>query len=144
MGNLRRRNTFVECRKLTIHLTLIGVVNMSKNKSMFCGLLIGGLVGGIATLLVTPSSGKDLRGQLQLNREKLEETLHKLKSESMALKNQLALTAKEGKEIVKDVSTDLKRSISQFQKEIEPHKNHLQKEIEEVEIKIKQLEQTLQ
>lgn len=117
---------------------------MSKNKAMFCGLLIGGLVGGITTLLVAPSSGRDLRGQLQLNREQLEETLHKLKSESMSLKNQLVLTAKEGKEIVKDVSTDLKRSISQFQQDIEPHKNHLQKEIEEVERKIKQLEQTLQ
>jgi gas vesicle protein len=123
---------------------MIGVVNMSKNKSLFCGFIVGGIIGGIATLLATPSSGKDMRGQLTINRKILEETIQQLKAESIALKNQIVITAKESSGVVKEVSTDLKRTINQFQKEIEPHKKDLQKEIEEVELKIKQLEKTLQ
>ncbi|MGM0876261.1 MAG: YtxH domain-containing protein [Bacillota bacterium] len=117
---------------------------MSKNKSLLCGLLVGGLIGGIAVLMSTPSTGKELRGQLQINRRKLEETLQQLKTESIALKDQIIITAKESSGVVKEVSTDLKRTINQFQQEIAPHKKDLQKEIEEVELKIKQLEQTLQ
>jgi gas vesicle protein len=123
---------------------MIGVVNMSKNKSLFCGLIVGGIIGGIATLLATPSSGKEMRGQLTINRKMLEDTIQQLKAESIALKNQIVITAKESSGVVKEVSTDLKRTINQFQKEIEPHKKDLQKEIEEVELKIKQLEKTLQ
>ena len=117
---------------------------MSKNKPLFCGFIVGGIIGGIATLLATPSSGKDMRGQLTINRKILEETIQQLKAESIALKNQIVITAKESSGVIKEVSTDLKRTINQFQKEIEPHKKDLQKEIEEVELKIKQLEKTLQ
>lgn len=117
---------------------------VSKNNALLCGLLVGGIIGGITTLLATPSSGKELRGQLQINRKKLEETLQQIKDESIALKDQIVITAKESTGILQDVSADLKKTINQFQQEIEPHKKDLQKEFEEVELKIKQLEKTLQ
>lgn len=116
---------------------------MAKNTSFFTGLIVGGIVGGIATLLTTPSSGKELRANLQANRKRLDTTLQQLKNESIILKNQMKEAAIEGTQVVKEVSADIKNAINQFKQEIEPHKIELQKEIDEVEKKIKQLEQTL-
>ncbi|MFC0272061.1 YtxH domain-containing protein [Metabacillus herbersteinensis] len=117
---------------------------MSNNKSLMYGLLVGGLVGSMATLLSAPSSGRDLRGQIRFNRQRLEETVNQLKSEGVSLKDQVVQTAKESAGVIKEVSADLQNSIKQWQMEIEPHKNDLQKEIEEIELKIKQLEQALE
>lgn len=116
---------------------------MAKNNSLLLGLIVGGVIGSVATLLSTPSSGKEFRGQINLSREQLENLLAQLKRESKALKDQLIKTAQESSGIVKDVSFDLKKTIQQFQQDIEPHKNDLMKEIEEIDQKIKQLEKNL-
>ena len=116
---------------------------MANKNSLLFGLVVGGVIGSIATLLSTPSSGKELRGQLNLNRKQLEDLLHQLKNESKALKEQLIKTVKDGSVVMKEVSSDLKKTVEQFQQEIEPHKNDLMKEIEEIDMKIKNLEQTL-
>ena len=107
------------------------------------GLLVGGIIGGIATLLSTPSSGKEIRSQMNMNRKQIEDLVHQLKKESKTLKVQLIQTAKEGSEVVKEVSSDLMKSIQQYQQETEPHKENIMKEIEEIDDKIKQLEKTL-
>ena len=38
---------------------------MKKFTSFLSGAILGGLVGGLAVLLLTPSSGEDLRAELQ-------------------------------------------------------------------------------
>ncbi|MFV2048679.1 YtxH domain-containing protein [Metabacillus sp. YM-086] len=116
---------------------------MANKNSLLFGLVVGGVIGSIATLLSTPSSGKELRGQLNLNRKQLEDLLHQLKNESKALKEQLIKTVKDGSVVMKEVSSDFKKTVEQFQQEIGPHKNDLMKEIEEIDMKIKKLEQTL-
>ncbi|MFY4774236.1 YtxH domain-containing protein [Metabacillus sp. RGM 3146] len=116
---------------------------MGKSKSILTGALLGTVVGGLAILLSAPSSGKDLRIQLKSNREKLMDTLNHLKKDSMALKDQVIQTAKDSADVMKEVSTDLQTSIKEWQDEIEPHRQNLQNEIEAIEQKIKQLEDTL-
>ncbi len=116
---------------------------MSNNKSLVLGLIVGGVIGGMTALLSTPSSGKELRSQINLNRKQIEDLLQQLKKESKALKDQLILTAKESTEVAKEVSADLMKSIQQFQNETEPHKENIMKEIENLDHKIKQLEKTL-
>ncbi len=117
--------------------------SLSNNKSLLVGLLVGGVIGGVATLLSTPSSGKELRSQINLNRKQIEDLLNQLKKESKELKVQLVQTAKEGSEVVKEVSADLMKSIQQYQQDTEPHKENIMKEIEEIDSRIKQLEKTL-
>lgn len=116
---------------------------LSNNKSLLVGLLVGGVIGGVAALLSTPSSGKELRSQINLNRKQIEDLINQLKNESKALKVQLIQTAKEGSEVVKEVSADIMKSIQQYQQETEPHKENIMKEIEEIDNRIKQLEKTL-
>ncbi len=116
---------------------------LSNNKSLLVGLLVGGVIGGVATLLSTPSSGKELRSQINLNRKQIEDLINQLKKESKALKVQLIQTAKEGSVVVKEVSADLMKSVQQYQQEAEPHKENIMKEIEEIDNRIKQLENTL-
>lgn len=117
--------------------------SLSNNKSLLVGLLVGGVIGGVATLLSTPSSGKELRSQINLNRKQIEDLVNQLKKESKELKVQLVQTAKEGSEVVKEVSADLMKSIQQYQQDTEPHKENIMKEIEEIDSRIKQLEKSL-
>ncbi|MBD1380709.1 YtxH domain-containing protein [Metabacillus arenae] len=117
---------------------------MTNQKSLFLGLIVGGVIGSVSALLSTPSSGREFRDQIKGNREKLEEIIVRLKNDSIALKEQLVKTAKESSEVVKEVSTDLQQSVKEWREEIAPHQQNLQKEIAEIEEKMKQLEQTLQ
>lgn len=118
-------------------------LRLAKSNSLLFGLIVGGVIGSVATLFSTPSSGKELRGQINMNRQQLQNLLNQLKTDSKALKDQLVKTAKESSGILKDVSSDITKTVQQFQKEIEPHKEDLMKEIEEIDQKIKQLEKTL-
>ncbi len=105
---------------------------------------MGGIIGGVAALLSAPTSGKDLRRQLKSNCGKFEDTVNRLKTDGRALKEQVVKTAREGAEIIKDVSSELQTSIQEWRKEIQPHQENLKKEIADIEEKIKQLEKTLQ
>lgn len=131
------------CTSVLMIYIKYGGIRMANKNSLLFGLVVGGVIGSIATLLSTPSSGKELRGQLNLNRKQLEDLLHQLKNESKALKEQLIKTVKDGSVVMKEVSSDFKKTVEQFQQEIEPNKNDLMKEIEEIDMKIKKLEQTL-
>ncbi|AKL83739.1 gas vesicle protein [Bacillus atrophaeus] len=121
-----------------------GVIQMANGRSLLTGLFVGGIIGGAAVLLSAPSSGKELRGKIKSNCESFEETIKRLKTDGMALKDQLVRAAKESADVIKDVSGELQTSIKKWQEEIKPHQQDLQKEIADIEEKIKQLEKTLQ
>lgn len=116
---------------------------MSRSKSFFLGMLVGGAIGGAIALFSSPSSGKELRDRIQLNRQKLDDLLNELKTEGTHLKQQLVSTAKESIEVVREVTSDLNRSIQSWKNDIEPHKQALQQELKEIEEKIKELEESL-
>ena len=117
---------------------------MASGRSLLTGLFVGGLLGGAAVLLTTPSSGRDVRGKVKDGYDKFEDTLTKLKRDGQALKEQIVETATESAEVIKEVGSELQTSIQQWREEIKPHQQDLQKEIQEIEEKLKQLEKTLQ
>lgn len=117
---------------------------MANGRSLFTGIVVGGIIGGAAVLLSAPTSGKELRGQLRANCGRIEETVQKLKIDGAALTEQIVSTAKEGMDVVKEVSSELQSSIKTWREEIKPHQQDLQKELADIEEKIKQLEKNLQ
>lgn len=121
-----------------------GVIEMASGRSLLTGLFVGGIIGGAAVLLTAPSSGKQLREKMKTNYDSFEETIKRLKSDGLALKDQLIKAAKESTDVIKDVGGELQTSIKKWQEEIKPHQQDLQKEIADIEEKIRQLEKTLQ
>ncbi|MEC1405879.1 YtxH domain-containing protein [Bacillus halotolerans] len=117
---------------------------MADGRSLLTGLFVGGIIGGAAVLLSAPSSGKQLREKIKTNCDSFEETIKRLKSDGLTLKDQLVKAAKESADVIKDVSGELQTSIKKWQEEIKPHQQDLQKEFADIEEKIKQLEKTLQ
>ena len=121
-----------------------GVIVMASGRSLLTGLFVGGIIGGAAVLLTAPSSGKQLREKMKTNYDSFEETIKRLKSDGLALKDQLIKAAKESTDVIKVVGGELQTSIKKWQEEIKPHQQDLQKEIADIEEKIRQLEKTLQ
>ncbi|TWH26760.1 gas vesicle protein [Bacillus subtilis J22] len=121
-----------------------GVIVMASGRSLLTGLFVGGIIGGAAVLLTAPSSGKQLREKMKTNYDSFDETIKRLKSDGLALKDQLIKAAKESTDVIKDVGGELQTSIKKWQEEIKPHQQDLQKEIADIEEKIRQLEKTLQ
>lgn len=115
-----------------------GVIVMASGRSLLTGLFVGGIIGGAAVLLTAPSSGKQLREKMKTNYDSFEETIKRLKSDGLALKDQLIKAAKESTDVIKDVGGELQTSIKKWQEEIKPHQQDLQKEIADIEEKIRQ------
>lgn len=115
---------------------------MAKGKSLLIGFITGGIVAGAATLLTAPRSGEQLRKNARTCGEQVIHSLHHLKEEGMAFKEQVEKTSKESAVIIKDFSEDLKRSIDQWKKEIEPHKQKIQEELRKIEKTMDELEQS--
>lgn len=116
---------------------------MSKSKALFYGILVGGIAAGVSTLLAAPSSGKDLRRSLRENSDTFKDTFNKLKSEGMAVKDQIKRIAEESKNVVPDVSNDLKVAVKEWQTGIELHKKNIENEIMSLEESIQTLENTV-
>lgn len=102
---------------------------MASGRSLLTGLFVGGIIGGAAVLLTAPSSGKQLREKMKTNYDSFEETIKRLKSDGLALKDQLIKAAKESTDVIKDVGGELQTSIKKWQEEIKPHQQDLQKKL---------------
>lgn len=114
-----------------------------KAKSLLLGLLAGGAAAGISTLLTAPASGRDTRQQLKNTTNTLKEQLIELKSELLAIKDSASFASKEGKTAFKEFSNDIKYSISNWKNEILPHQHRLQRELQEIEAAIHELDTNL-
>ncbi|KGX85266.1 YtxH domain-containing protein [Pontibacillus litoralis] len=117
---------------------------MGKNKSLWLGFVVGGMVSATATLLYTPSSGSQIRSQTKDSTERLRSTLEALKEEGKGLSDQLAQTSKEGVTLLKSLSTDMKKSIESWKQTMEPHQRKITKSLQEIEESLKELEEKTQ
>jgi len=115
-----------------------------KAKSLALGLVVGGAVGAGVTLLNAPRSGKDTREHFKLQANEVKEAIEKVKVNGKLLSDQIIATSKEGAELIKDLSTDMKGSIEQWQQTIKPHQDNIEQYLKEIEARLQELEQETQ
>ncbi|BCB02931.1 YtxH domain-containing protein [Bacillus sp. KH172YL63] len=112
-------------------------------KSLAYGLLIGGVVGGLASLLTSPSSGKEIRAQIKEKKDDWNEVIEEMKMHIGELKESIGTLSQEGKETVLQLSKDLQASFKQWQASTEPNNQRLQEEIQSIQRTIEDLEKSI-
>ncbi|WLR53961.1 YtxH domain-containing protein [Mesobacillus subterraneus] len=114
-----------------------------KAKKVLAGMVIGGVVASIATLLSTPKSGYETRRTLIANKNEYMESIKDIKDSAVELKNTVATASKEGKASIQTFITDVKTAIFEWKLETEENKKVLQEDVMELEDSIKDLETEL-
>ncbi|MGM8366320.1 YtxH domain-containing protein [Virgibacillus sp. W0181] len=116
---------------------------MSRSQSLLLGFIIGGTVSAAATLLSTPSSGKDLRGRVKEQSQEWKDMLDNLFQDVLRLKDQIAKTSKEGAALINELTQEMKSSIEEWKVAIEPNQENIREYLEQIESSIKDLEQKI-
>lgn len=114
-----------------------------KTKNVLTGMVIGGVVAGIATLLAAPKSGYETRRTLLANKNEYIGSIKDIKDSAVELKNTVATASKEGKDSIQTFITDVKTAIFEWKLETEENKKSLQEDVMELEDSIKDLETEL-
>ncbi|MBM7620768.1 gas vesicle protein [Bacillus tianshenii] len=112
-------------------------------KSFIYGVIIGGAVAGVSTLLTTPTSGEKMRNRLRSTQRKIQLSINELKDEAMGIKDQVSQAVEESKTVVTTLSNDLKTSVELWQNSIKPHQDSIQQSIALVEKELEKLERNL-
>lgn len=116
---------------------------MSKGKSILLGILVGSTASAVATLLTTPSSGKDVRVRIKDQSFEWKNSIDELIQEGLNLKDQIAKTSKEGAALINDLTQEMKTSIEEWKIAIEPNQDNIHDYLEQIETSIKNLEAKL-
>ncbi|MEH7381568.1 YtxH domain-containing protein [Bacillus sp. JJ1533] len=116
---------------------------MTSTKSLFYGLLIGSVIGGVSVLLSTPTSGKEFRRSLKNNQKYMTQNLSHVVLEGKSLTDQISKTTKQAVSTISEVSGELKTSFNQWKKEIEGNQKNIQKELSEIESALEKLEKAV-
>jgi gas vesicle protein len=114
-----------------------------KAKKVLTGMVVGGVVAGIATLLATPKSGYETRRTLIANKNEYFGSIKDIKDSAVELKNTVTTASKEGKESIQTFITDVKTAIFEWKLQTEENKKGLQEDVKELEDSIKDLETEL-
>ena len=112
-------------------------------KSFLSGFLIGGIAAGITTLLTTPYSGKEVRKACNENGKAFLQHIQELKLDLNEIKDSVKTATVEGKTVFSTFIEDLKRSLETWKEEVKPHQELLQKELDELQSTINELENDL-
>lgn len=111
-----------------------------KVKSLLLGVFVGGTVSAAATLLSTPSSGKELRTNLKTQTNEWKDMISQLAQDSVLLKDQIAETSKEGTALIKNLTKEMKKSVEEWKVAVEPHQENIHDYLEQIEVSLKDLE----
>lgn len=114
---------------------------MSKGKSFLLGFMIGGATSAVATLLSTPSSGKELRERVKEQSVEWKEMADKLMKDGLRLKDQIAKTSKEGVALVNNLTQEMKKSVEEWKVAVGPHQENIHEYLEQIEASLKDLEE---
>ncbi|MEH7222682.1 YtxH domain-containing protein [Bacillus sp. JJ1566] len=116
---------------------------MTSTKSLFYGLLIGSVIGGVSVLLSTPASGKEFRRTLKNNQKHIVETWSQVVSEGKSLTEQVSKSTKQAVNAITEVSGEFTNSLNHWKKEIEGNQKNIQKELSEIESSLEKLEKAV-
>ena len=114
-----------------------------KPKSLLLGFLIGGVAGGIATLMAAPAPGEETRRKIASNKEAWGKELTELKDSLLEIKQSVTTASSEGKAVMADFLKDIKLSLYEWQLSTEQNKTALQSDINEMNQTIADLEKEL-
>ncbi|MBS4171894.1 YtxH domain-containing protein [Bacillus sp. FJAT-49736] len=109
-------------------------------RSLAYGILFGSVAGAITALLTAPVAGKELRIQLKEATDDWTNNLKDVKINLNRIKNSFSKLSGEGKNMAIEIIHDIKTSINEWQKDIEPTKQSLFNELKEIQKTIEELE----
>jgi gas vesicle protein len=111
-----------------------------KVKSFLYGFMTGGLAAGVSVLLTAPNSGKVTRGQMKKNTQILLNQLQVIQKNLLDVKKSAVHASKEGRAQISTFLTDVKMALAQWEEEVRPQQEQIQKEIIEMKETIQELE----
>lgn len=113
---------------------------MARGRSLLLGMVIGGTAGAVATLLSTPSSGKDLRQSVKNQSLECKSLFDNLIQDAVRLKDQIAITSKEGAVLIGQLAKEIKSSVEDWKLVTGPHQENIHEYLEQIEVSLKELE----
>ena len=116
---------------------------MSNGKSIITGFIVGGVVSAATALLVTPTSGRELRQQIKEQSLEWKSTVDDIIQDGLRLKDQIAKTSKEGVALINELTEEMKSSVEEWKEAVEPHQENIYQYLEEIETSIKELEEKM-
>ncbi|WP_430536602.1 YtxH domain-containing protein [Listeria rocourtiae] len=112
-------------------------------KSVLLGVLIGGITSAATALILAPKSGREIRQDIASKSGEASVILKELAYNATDLFQSVQVLSKEGTTLLKDLSTDIKESVANWNEEMEPEKARLKEEIKDMQKTISDLEKTL-
>ncbi|WP_163654436.1 YtxH domain-containing protein [Listeria sp. PSOL-1] len=112
-------------------------------KSFMLGILAGAATGAIASIFLTPKSGRELRHDIAQKSGEASVILKELAYNTNELLQSIQVLGTEGTTLLKDVSSDIMESVSKWNEDMEPEKKRLKDEIKDMQKTIADLEKTL-
>ncbi|CAM4101122.1 YtxH domain-containing protein [Listeria booriae] len=112
-------------------------------KSIILGALIGGIASAATAIILAPKSGRELRQDIAAKSGEAGVILKELAYNATDLLQSVQVLSTEGTTLLKDLSTDIKESVANWNEEMEPEKARLKEEIKDMQKTISDLEKTL-
>ncbi|EUJ44198.1 YtxH domain-containing protein [Listeria riparia] len=112
-------------------------------KSIILGALIGGIASAATAIILAPKSGRELRQDIAAKSGEAGVILKELAYNATDLLQSVQVLSSEGTTLLKDLSTDIKESVANWNEEMEPEKARLKEEIKDMQKTISDLEKTL-
>lgn len=112
-------------------------------KSLFYGVLIGTVIGGVSVLLSTPSSGKEFRRTLKTNQKNITASLSQVVTDGKSLTEQVSKSTSLALNTITNVSGDVIQSLNQWKHDIEGNQKNIQKELSAIESALENLEKAV-
>jgi gas vesicle protein len=116
---------------------------MINGKSLVIGFIVGGTISAATTLLTTPTSGRKLRTRVKEQGMEWKRIVDDIIQDGIQLKDQIAKTSKEGVALINELTQEMKTSVDEWKRTIEPHQENIYEYLEEIEASIKVLEEKM-
>ncbi len=117
---------------------------MSRGKSFVTGFFVASTVSAAAALILTPASGRDLRGKVKDQGLEWKKVAEDIIQDALKLKDQIAKTSKEGVALINELTEEMKISVEEWKNAVEPHQDNIFEYLEQIESSIKDLEDKIQ
>ncbi|WP_170006642.1 YtxH domain-containing protein [Bacillus fonticola] len=109
-------------------------------KSLWVGLLAGGAIGSIATLLTTPNSGKVLIQQIRQQAFEWKALLSDSKTSFQEVTRGVKTLTTESKQALSQFVGEVRTSVEDWHEHTNPHMTNIEEEVEQIQRTLAQLE----